>query len=166
MTAETVPGSIRSTDRLRIAFVPEGSNPLSVAILNGGTVKDLTYSFTPDGWQFPITETEAEDKRLALGQVGSRPGTSKVGPITVKYVHGDAADVAVTVLVPAVKGTLVYRDTLPNSTAWTAAQKVDTIVIEAGIQRKDGPTENGVQTKQQTLYVPPGGYLTDQTLVA
>ena len=166
MTAETVPGSVQSTDNLRITFVPAGSNALSVAILNGGTAKDITYSLTPDGWNFPITEAEAEDKRLSLGQNGSLPGTSKLGPITLKYVHGDAADVAKAALTLGIAGTIVYRDSTPNATVYTVGQKVDTITIKAGRQRKDSPTENGQQTMQQALYVPAGGYVAGAVLVA
>ncbi|TAJ46359.1 MAG: hypothetical protein EPO52_17655 [Herbiconiux sp.] len=166
MTTETVPGAVQTTDNLRITFVPDGSNALSVAILNGGTSKLITYSLTPDGWAFPITETEVNDPRLTLGVQGSVPGTAKYGPIAVKYVYGSAADVAKAALTPGVKGKLVYRDILPNATDYAIGQKVDVISIIAGRQRKDPAAADGLFTTSQTIYVVAGGFTPDQTLVA
>lgn len=166
MAQEAVPGSVETMDNLRIAIVPDGSNALSVAILGGGTVKDLTYSLTPDGWAFPRTETEIADPRLTLKQEGSRPGREKLGPITVKYVYGDAGDVAKAALIRGTKFTLVYRDAVPNATAWTTGQKVDTIKVVCGAQRKLTPAADGTFQTEQTLYVVAGGLAESQTLVA
>ena len=55
MALETAPASQASTGNWRITYIPSG-NALSVAILNGGTAKPLTYSFTPDGFNRTITE--------------------------------------------------------------------------------------------------------------
>jgi hypothetical protein len=150
MTAETVPGSVAWDDNTRIAFVPNGSNALSVAILAGGTVKDLTYSLK--SFNRTIAEATIEDPRLTLKQTLQKRG-KVTESLELQYVFGDAADVAYTALTPGVKGSLVVRHSIPNSTAWTIGQKVDVITIEAGVQRKDAPVENGVQTVTQTLMV-------------
>lgn len=167
MTQEATPGSVQTTGNLRIAFVPAGTgNPLSKAVLDATTTKDITYSLTPDGWAFPIAETEIPDERLTNPLVGSRPGKSKYGPIGLKYVYGTASDVAKAALAYGVEGTIVYRDTVPNETDWTATtQKVDTIEIVAGRQRKDPPPSDGLFTTSQNLMVKAGGYKTAQTLV-
>lgn len=165
MTKENVPGSVETTDNLRIAFVPTG-NPLSVANLNASTTKLITYSLTPDGWSFPQTETEITDERLTLGDGGSRPGRGKNGPIAVKYVYGTVADVAKAALAAGVEGTIVYRDVLGNEVDWATGQKVDLIEITCGRQRKDPPPADGLYTTSQVLYVKAGGYKQDQTLVA
>lgn len=164
MTQENTPGSVQILDNLRIAVVPSGSNALSVAILTGGTTKLLTFSLQPDGFDFPIAETEIADNRLANPQQGSKPGPSKVGPIQLKYVYGAGDDVAKPLLVKGYAGTLVMRDSLPNATEFIAAQKADTLTFVAGAQRKI--RSGDLQVIAQTLYVDAGSYKTDQTLVA
>lgn len=166
MAQETVPGSVEYDDNLRITATPSASNPLSVAALTGATAKDLTYSFTPDGFDFPKSETEIEDPRLTLAESGSRPGRMKTGPITVKYVYGTGSDVARTMLTKGATVNLTIRDSIANATAWTTGQKVDKVQVVCGRQRKDPPTADGLQTITQTLYVVSGSYAEDQTLVA
>lgn len=167
MTQEAVPESIETMDNLRIAFVPDGElDPLSVADLADAAVKDITYSLTPDGWNFPRTETEIPDPRLTLKQEGSRPGREKLGPIVLKYVYGSDADVAKAALTSGVKGTFVYRDAIPNATAWTLGQKVDTIRVKAGAQRKLPPAADGTFQVEQTIYVVAGGLTEGATLGA
>ena len=51
MPLDSVAQSSQSDGRWKIAFIPKASNPLSVAALKGVTAKNLTYSFTPDGFQ-------------------------------------------------------------------------------------------------------------------
>lgn len=164
MTTEVTPGSLQTLDNLRIAVVPAGSNALSVAILNGGTTKLLTYSLQPDGWDFPMPESEIEDKRLTNGRIGSKPGATKFGPIQLKYVFGAGDDVAKPLLVAGYAGSLLIRDSLPNATTFIAAQKADTCTFVAGKQRKI--YSGDLQVIAQTLYVDAGSYLADQTLVA
>ena len=152
MALENVPGSVASDGNLRIAFVPSGSNAKSVAILNAAPVKDLTYSFTPDGFTRTITENTVEDARLTLKQILSRPGT-KTETVEVKYVYGAAVDIAAVALTEGVTGSLTCRYVTPNATVWTSGQKVDVLAFVAGAQRKDAPTANGLFTISQTLYL-------------
>jgi len=150
MAQELVPQSVAYDDNLRIAFVPEGSDPKSVASLTGPTAKDLTYSLK--AFTRTITEAVIDDPRLTLKQTLQKRG--KVSEtVEVQYVFGATDDVAATVLTEGVKGAVDLRYSIPNETDWTAAQVVDILHIECGKQRKDAPTENGVQTITQTLYV-------------
>lgn len=146
MAAETVPISVNSDDNLRIGYSALAANPKSVAAL---TV-DLTYSLKT----LNLTETQADipDPRLSLSQQLSRPGR-KTFACEVQYIFGDTGDVAAATLLEGTEGHLTLRYSVPNSTAWTAAQVADVITFKAGAQRKDPPVENGVQTITQTLYV-------------
>lgn len=148
MAQEAVPLSVNSDDNLRITATSLAEDGLSAAILATGD--DLTYSLKT----FTLTETQAtvEDKRLSLSQDLSRPGRKTV-KCEVQYVHGDAGDVAAATLVEGYEGHLTLRYSIPNSTAWTAAQVADYLTFKAGAQRKDPPVENGVQTITQELFI-------------
>lgn len=163
MALETIPGSVQTLENLLIIGTPDASDPLSVAALVAGTAKSLTYSFTPDGWDFPISQSTIEDKRLTAAQVGSLPGSTVYGPISVTFVHGSASDVAKTFLAPGTVVNLTIRDSLPNSTAPTAAQKADTVKVRCGVQV---PVRSGdIQTTKQMLFVVAGSYVAAGTLV-
>ena len=163
MAAETIPGSVQTLENLLIIGTPDADNPLSVADLTDSTAKSLTYSFTPDGFNFPHTQAEIEDPRLTAGQVGSLPGRAKDGPIEVTYVHGSGSDVAKTFLAPGTTVNLTIRDSLPNSTAPATGQKADTVKVKCGKQRR--VYSGDIQTIQQTLYVVAGSYVPEGTLV-
>ena len=164
MALETIPGSVQTLENLLIIGTPDADNPLSVADLIDSTAKSLTYSFTPDGWNFPIAQTEIEDPRLTAGQVGSKAGRTKYGPIEVTYVHGSGSDVAKAFLTPGTKVNLTIRDSISNATAPTVAQKADTVKVTCGKFRK--VYSGDLQTIQQTLYVESGTYVEGGTLVA
>lgn len=148
MTAETVPVSVNSDDNLRLTFTATATNAKSAAILNAGD--DLTYSLKT--WNLQEAQATVEDKRLTLSQDLKRPGR-KTYTLEVQYVFGDAGDVAATTLVEGTTGHITARYSVPNSTAWTAAQVADVFTIKAGSQRKDPPVENGVQTITQELFI-------------
>jgi hypothetical protein len=168
VTLEVTPPSQQSDGFLRIAFVPSGNN-LSVAILAGGTTKDITYSLTPSGWNRAQTENVIQDGRLTNIQVLNRPGTF-TEQITVQYVitDGSTADIAYTAFGGAnggVSGFLTARYGIANATAWTIAQKVDSFSFVSGRALRDAPTANGLQTVTQILYLT-APTLKDQSLVA
>jgi hypothetical protein len=95
MALEATPASVATDGNLRITFVDDASNPLSVAALNGGD--DITYSLTPSGFTHGITENNIDDPRLTLKQIFNRPGTS-TETLALQYIWGDADDVAYSVL--------------------------------------------------------------------
>ena len=152
MPIDPIPASSASDGRWKIADVPSGSNALSVAILNGGTTKAMTYSFTDGGFNFTLDQATVTDKRLTLDTDLSRPGKkSEAG--TLKYVDSADADSAAALLVEGKTGQFVVRRGIPNATAWTVGQKVDIITYQLGAQRPDVPTENGLDTITQGAYV-------------
>jgi hypothetical protein len=152
MALEPVPASTQSDGKWRITYVPSSANALSVAALVGATAKTLTYSFTPDGFAWTITQAVVEDKRLTLTQDLSRPGkTSET--LEVKYVASDDAASANAILTPGTEGKLNVRRGVDNAVVPTVGQKADVITFIAGAQRPDAPTENGLDTISQTLYI-------------
>lgn len=152
MALETAPASQGSTGNWRITYVPTGSNPLSAAILVGGTSKDLTYGFTPDGFNRTFNENVVEDARLTMSQVLSRPGTYTEA-LEVKYVESTTSGSPSVVLTEGLEGFIVIRRGVPNSTVFAAAQKVDVLTFIAGKRKNDPPVANGLDTISQTLYL-------------
>lgn len=151
MPLDAIPASSQSDGRWKIAYVPSG-NPLSVAIVKGASSKNLTYSFTPDGFNWSITQAEVADPRLTLMQDLSRPGKKKE-TLELKYVDSAATDSAAAVLPEGTSGFFVVRRGTDNATDWAVGQKVDVITFTLGAQRPDAPTENGVDTISQTAYI-------------
>lgn len=147
MAAEDVPQSVNSDGNLRITAVAAADDAKSVADLAAGD--DLTYSLKT----FNRTTTEAvvEDSRLTLKQVLRQPGKTTEA-IEVQGVFGDAGDVAYDVCAPGTILNVAVRYSVPNETAWTAAQVADILHIKCGARRKDAPVENGIQTYTQMWY--------------
>jgi len=150
-TPSPVPTSSASDGRWKIAYVPSGSAK-SVAILAGGTTKDLTYSFTDGGFKPAATQAAVEDKRLTLVQNLTQPG--KVTPsLDVQYVDSTDAASAAAVLLAGTSGFIVVRRGIDNATDWTIGQKVDIYTIVAGVAIPDAPVENGRDTISQGIYL-------------
>lgn len=148
MALEAVPGSVNWDDNLRITWTALGEDPKSAADLTAGV--DLTYSLK--AFTRTINEARIEDPRLTLKQILEKPG-KVTEQIEIQGVFGAVDDVISDTLVQGTKGHLTVRYSVPNATAWTAAQVVDVLTVECGKQRKDSPVENGVQTFTQTLFV-------------
>lgn len=153
MAAETVPLSVPSDGNLTIWWVPGlASNPLSKAVIEGGTSKVITYSLTADGWDYKSEEAIVEDERLALKQA-----LQDIGIITdtleLKYVFGDTADVARVALTEGTSGWFVVRFAKANDTTVTVGDKVDAIPVKLGRQRKSAPTKNGTFTIMQKAVI-------------
>jgi len=152
MALETTPASSQSDGRWRITYVPAGSNALSVAILNGGTAKPVTYGLTADGFNYTLSQETVPDKRLTLVQDLSRPGkTSET--LEIKYVASSTVDSPAVLFVAGFAGQLNVRRGVDNSALHAIAGIADVITFIAGAQRPDAPTENGLDTISQTLYI-------------
>ena len=164
MPVETVPASSQSDGRYRITYVPSGSNALSVAILNGATAKPITYGLTADGFNYSITQAAVADKRLTLTTDLTRPGR-KAETLTIKYVDSTTTDSAAVLFVEGTPGQLVVRRGIDNATTHVVGQIVDVHTFVAGAPLPDAPTENGLDTISQTLYITTPT-LRKQTLVA
>ena len=148
MAAETVPESVNSDGNLRITAVASTDDAKSAAKLASGW--DLTYSLKT--FNRTIGEAVVEDPRLTLIQQLQRRGKI-TETIEVQGVFGDTGDVAYKQCAPGTKLNVAVRYSVPNETAWTAAQVADILHIECGARRKDAPVENGVQTYTQNWYV-------------
>jgi hypothetical protein len=149
---ENTPASTQSDGRWRITQVPTGSNALSAAILAGATAKPLTYGFTADGFNHSASQATVEDKRLTLIQNLSRPG-KVTETLEVKYVASTDANSADAILTENSEGQLNIRKGIGNDVAPAAGQKADVVTYVAGVKRPDAPTENGIDTISQTLFI-------------
>lgn len=150
MPLETAPASSESTGRWRITYLPLTADPLSVADLEGEDAVPLTYSFTPDGFNWTTTQATVADPRLTLAQDLSRPG-KVTETLEVKYVDSVDANSAAVILTQGTEGYLVLRRLVPNETIHTVAQKVYVLKFSAGLQRPDAPTDGGIDTISQIL---------------
>lgn len=151
MALDPIPTSFQSDGNWTITYVPSGSNPLSAAILNGGTAKDVTYGLTSDGFTYGVTQAEVVDKRLTLQQDLSAPGKTKE-TLTLKYVDTTDAGSPAVLFTENLRGFLVIRRQVANGTAYAAAQIVDVVDVQFGKQAPDAPTENGLDTITQQTY--------------
>lgn len=147
MAQEATPVSVNSDDNLRITAVAVADDAKSAADLASGD--DLTYSLI--SFNRTVAEATVPDPRLTLKQQLSRPGKT-TETIEVKGVFGDTGDVAYDVCAPGTVLNIAVRYSVPNATAWTAAQVADILHVKMGARRKDAPVENGVQTYTQAWY--------------
>lgn len=148
------PASTASDGRHKIAFVPWGVdvNPLSIAVLNADTTQNMTYSFTPDGFDHGTTQATVEDKRYTLPQDLSRPG-KETDTLTNKYVDTTDANSAAVLLPKDTAGWFVRRKGIANELPWAKDQVVTVIPFMAGVQREAAPSENGVDLIEQTQFI-------------
>ena len=161
MTLETTPVSYSTEGNYRIKLVDAiAGAAITAAEFDGGD--DLTYAFTPDGWNPAQSQVAVSDERLTLEQVLERPG-KKTKSLSVKYVD-TATGGATAVLVEGTAGFIVIRPNVANATAGAAAQKVVVWPVICGEQMDDPPVANGVGTKSQTLFVT--GAVNRQTMAA
>jgi len=150
MTLETTPVSYSTEGNYRIVFVDAiAGAAITASEFDSGD--DLTYSFTPDGWNPSQSQVAVSDERLTLEQVLERPG-KKTKSLSVKYVD-TATGGATAALVEGTAGFVVVRPLIANETAGAADQKVVVWPIICGEQMDDPPVANGVGTKSQMLFV-------------
>lgn len=164
MVLEATPLSVASDGNMRVAVVPTGSNPLSVAVLGGVTTKSITFSLTGDGYNRAADQASIADPRLASIQDYELPGTT-TETLELTYIFGDTNDVAAPALTPGTVVQIVDRRSIPNSTDWTIGQKADVLIVKLGLQRKNAPAKNSPQTMTQKCFVI-GATKYDQALVA
>lgn len=153
-TTDPRPASTASDGRHKIAFVPYGAdvNPLSVAALTAATTINMTYSFTPDGFDHGTTQATVEDKRYTLPQDLSRPG-KETDTLTNKYVDSTDPNSAAVLLVKDTAGWFVRRKGIANELPWAKDQTVTVIPFTAGTQREAAPSENGVDLIEQNQFI-------------
>lgn len=155
MAAENVPASSQSDGRWRITNLPSGSNAKSVAILNGGTAKPITYGIVAGGWNHSVNQATVEDKRLTLIQDLSRPG-KVTETLEVTVVESDDVASADRILAglaaSQVESQFVVRRAVANDAVHAVAQRADIITGIVGVRRPDAPVENGVDTAKYSIH--------------
>lgn len=147
---DPVPASSASDGRWKIAYVPSGSDPLSAAVLKGSTAKNVTYSFTPDGFPWATAQALVEDKRLTLSQDLSRMGKT-TETLTLKYVDSVATNSAAVIFTDFLEGFFVLRRGKDNKSDWAVGDIVYVLTFQLGVQIPDPPAENGVDTLSQPV---------------
>lgn len=155
MALETVPAGQVSDGHGLVLFVPTIANPAAptVAELTAGTVKQITYSITGDGYNHTTTVNTVTANRLTLAQALQYDGTVTDDlEITFAYTN-TAGDVVRLALAQGTTGYIVERWAVANETAIAAADIVDVIPIKASIQRKNPPATNTELTRTQKLNV-------------
>jgi hypothetical protein len=120
MALDPIPTSFQSDGNWTVTYVPTGSNPLSAAILNGATAKDVTYGLTSDGFAYAVSQASVDDKRLTLVQDLSRPGKT-TETLTIKYVDSTDADSAAVLFTAGLTGYFVIRRGVANGTAYSTS---------------------------------------------
>ena len=156
MALEPVPASTQSDGKWRITNVPAGSNAKSVAILNGGTAKPITYGLTADGFTSDKTQATVADKRLTLIQDLSRPGkiTETYGFKAVASTDAASADMILKGLSQSgAESQFFVRRAVDNATVHTVGQIGDLVTGIVGVRRPNAPVENGVDTAEYALFV-------------
>lgn len=151
MALETVPAGKAADGFGRVWLVTAiaGANGPTVAEINAGTTKELTYSLSSDGYRHETTENAIPVSRYTLRDQLELPGTIQ-DQLELQYATGTTAD---TSLPSGTVGYIVQRLGVANETAAAAAQVVDVIPIRAGIQRKVAPTANTELMKVQKMFV-------------
>ena len=152
MTASPTPKSTASTGNLRSWWVPAGANPLSVAVLAGGTTKDVTFSFTGSGVTPNIDENKIPDSRFGSRQVFSKRGNFSED-LTLEYLFGDVGDIAQPTLTEGTSGFLVVRRAVANEVEAAAGQKVTVYAGDLGKQMQQPAAENALDTMKQNVYL-------------
>ncbi len=164
---KVVPGSVANDDNLLILIAPKGGVAAiaapTVTELDAGTVKDVTYSLTTDGWNVERSQASSTDERLTLGEVLEQPGR-KSTTLEIKYVFGADDDVADPLLPEGFEGVAFARYAVPYVDDTAVADKFEAIPFKAGVQRVNPPTANGNWTKTQKLFVT--GPVVDAVVVA
>lgn len=155
----TTPASIQSDGNLRVTWVPAIVNTAAptLAELNAAGSVDLSYYLTPDGYNTGGDEASVIDDRLASTQTYERPGrTSET--LDLMYVYraqepAAATNKAFSTLVPLTIGFIVSRWGLDADTAFAAAQRVDVLPVQCGVQRKAAPEMNSILKISQKVFV-------------
>lgn len=153
------PASVLADGNLRVFWVPAIANtsaPTTVE-LNSASAVDLSYYLTPDGYVPGGDEAAVVDDRLASTQTFERRGrTSET--LSLRYVYrpqepASGTNKAYTTLLVGTAGFVVARWGMDADTAWAAAQRVEVLPSECGIQRKEPPEANGVLKVSQRIFV-------------
>lgn len=120
--------------------------------LNAGT--DISCYLTKDGLDTGVSESAVDGSTLCSTIDGETAGTSKYSPTLKMYrATVDADDDAWNLVSLGTAGYLVVRRAIANSTAWTAAQKVEVYQGQFGNPMPAASAANANVTFTAKVYV-------------
>jgi hypothetical protein len=151
--ADLADGSIKV---VWVATLADPSAPTATEV-NAGTTVDLSCYLTGDGWSQTTDESAVTDDRLCSRKIFERPGRS-TDHVDLKYVYRAQAPLAsdnkaYITLRDRTEGFLVSRYGRDYEDALAAADIVDVIPAQCGVQQKLPREDNGVLKIGQKVYV-------------
>lgn len=156
----SVPTSMRSDGRLRVAFVPttpgidDPTDPI-LSEITAGTTKEGSCYLTSTGFQNTVQETPVTDDRMCTTQTFERVGRKLLG-LTLMYVYNLTSEndnIWYTALTELNTGFIVARYGIPYDTAWAAGDVVDIYPVECGFQLKMPKEDNSVFRVTQVMRI-------------
>ncbi len=142
------PDAINAEGNVKVRWVPVLANPASPSLateINGASAKELTGVILGGAFQPTSEQAKGDDRRLGSKQTFQVFGRITDGVEDVTYVYdpqaaaGAAINIAYEALTQGATGYFVVRYGIDVNTAFAAAQKVDTIPVTCGVQRKSTP---------------------------
>lgn len=122
----------------------------TVAELNAGT--NLTSFVPPDGFNPTTTQNMVDTSSLADSFDVMVIGTEG-GPITLTFQRDNATDTAWDLMTRGLTGFWVFREGIPEATAWTAAQDAQVYPMQAHHPIPNQTAKNAVRTFNVTTAV-------------
>lgn len=155
----TTPASTPADGNLKVAWVPALADPdaPTATELNAVSVIDMTCYLTADGWSPGLDETVTTDDRLCSRATYEKPGRYTETLTTIYVFRGqDAAGAdnkAFTTLKHLTSGFYVTRWGKSFEDPFAAADVVDVIPAQVGVQSKQPPEANSVHRVAQKVFV-------------
>ena len=170
MPYENVQRGAAADGRGIVLWVPTIANPAAptVAELNAGTVKRITYGLTPDGFDWQTSIATITTGRYTLAQALELDGIV-TDTLEVKWVYNRTTPTANEVLfgAPGLSGNIVVILGYTNDTVITASTKINGILpVTTSIPREVPPTANSELAKIQKLNVVGKVYREHEIVVA
>lgn len=168
--AVATPASVAADGNVKVVFVPTLADPdhPTHTEVTSGSVKEVSCYLTDDGYTPSVDEAVITDNRLCSRQVFQRRGRAQ-DSLEIKYVYNIPSptnDVARTTLPAGTTGYLVTRWGVDIDTAFNAADVVDVIPVQMGVQLKHPPVANSVLTIGQKAFITSPGVRRDVVVTA
>ncbi|MEV2239527.1 hypothetical protein [Micromonospora sp. NPDC049891] len=154
---QPMPTAVTTNGTVAVKFVTAIANPAAPTVTEVNAVSsiDLSCYLTGDGYNAETSENTVEDPRLCSKQIFEARGDF-TDTLEITYVFNPASpsdDEARIGLPPGTTGFLTTRWAVDSEDAFAADDIVDVIPVEAGVQRKNAPTRNGVHRITQKMFI-------------
>ncbi|QKW15383.1 hypothetical protein [Verrucosispora sp. NA02020] len=154
---QPMPTAVTTNGTVAVKIVQAIAAPAAPVVteVNAVSSVDLSCYLTGDGYAAETSENTVEDPRLCSKQIFEARGDF-TDTLEITYVFNPASptdDGARLALPPGTAAFLVTRWAVDSEDAFAASDLVDVIPFEAGIQRKQAPTRNGVHRITQKLFI-------------